>query len=167
MISVANQLAIELLYPLLSVFIIFWFINLVKNKFNYNNYGEKLVGDELDKLDKTKYKVINDLTIIVDGLTHQIDHIVVSRFGIFVIETKQYSGYIKGHEFDKQWIQNNRTYINNPILQNYGHVKSLQERLKLPENFFIPIVCVPSRAILIINSKRVIARLYNLNEIIN
>ena len=36
-----------------------------------------------------------------DESTHQVDHIVVSKYGIFVIETKQYNGYKKGNDYDK------------------------------------------------------------------
>jgi hypothetical protein len=65
--------------------------------------------------------------------TTQIDHIVVSRFGIFVIETKNYKGIIYGRERDTMWKQ----YINpnckyqfmNPLHQNYGHVMALKALL--------------------------------------
>lgn len=60
-----------------------------------------------------------------DNKTHQINHIIVSKYGIFVIETKQ---YIKGNNFDKSWLiknGNKNFYVNNPLHQNYGHVKSL------------------------------------------
>ena len=101
-----------------------------------------------------------------NNITCQIDHVVVSEFGIFVIETKQYNGYIVGNEYDKKWKQNNKFYINNPIHQNYGHVKTLQNVLKLPNDKFIPIVCIPSTAKFKINAKSYVLHIYELNKVI-
>ena len=148
------------------IFFIFAFICFINQKRITGFFGEFWVKRELKKLDKNIYKTINDTLFLVDGITHQIDHIVVSKFGIFVIETKQYNGYIKGNEYDKKWIINNKIYINNPIHQNYGHIKNLEKVLDLQENKFIPIVCIPSTAKVNVKSKGHIARIYELNKII-
>jgi hypothetical protein len=89
--------------------------------------------------------VINDLLIPAkDGKTAQIDHVVVSKYGIFVIETKNYSGWIFGNENSKNWTQviyKTKNQFYNPILQNKGHVKALQELLAdYPDVKYIPIV---------------------------
>ena len=74
----------------------------------------------------------------------QIDHVVVSIYGIFVIETKNYSGWIFGDENSQYWAQviyktKNRFY--NPILQNRGHIKALQGLLQDYSHIrYIPIV---------------------------
>ena len=148
------------------VFFIFALICFINQKRITGFFGEFWVKRELKKLDKNIYKTINDTLFLVDDTTHQIDHIVVSKFGIFVIETKQYNGYIKGNEYDKKWIINNKIYINNPIHQNYGHIKNLEKVLDLQENKFIPIVCIPSTAKVNVKSKGHIARIYELNKII-
>ncbi len=126
--------------------------------------GEFWVKRELKKL-SDEYLVINDIMIKTkDGITHQIDHVVISKYGIFVIETKQYNGYIKGNDYDKRWLIKNgkkKIYVNNPLHQNYGHVKSLEEILNLPEENFISLVCIPSRAILSVKSNNV-TRIYDL-----
>ena len=45
----------------------------------------------LSSLDENEYKVLNDVMVRTqNGKTSQIDHIVVSAYGIFVIETKNY-----------------------------------------------------------------------------
>ena len=101
-----------------------------------------------------------------DNKTHQIDHIIVSKYGIFVIETKQYNGYIKGNDYDKRWLiknGNKNFYVNNPLHQNYGHVKSLHEVLNIPEENFVSLVCIPSRAKVSVKSKNV-TRIYDLLE---
>ena len=65
--------------------------------------------------------------------TTQIDHIVISRFGIFVIETKNYKGVIYGQERDTIWTQyfntNCKYQFLNPLHQNYGHVMALKALL--------------------------------------
>ncbi len=58
--------------------------------------GEFWVRNELNKLPKSKYIILNDIMIQDDKGTHQIDHIVLSNYGIFVIEMKNYYGMIRG-----------------------------------------------------------------------
>ena len=120
-------------------------------------YGTKIIGwfgeywtkSSLDVLDKSKYIVLNDIMIDVNGKTHQIDHIVLSIYGIFVIETKQYNGYIKGSKYDKKWVRyikgKEPIYYTNPIRQNYGHVKAICELLNISEDKVFNIVCIPSK----------------------
>ncbi|MEA4826893.1 MAG: nuclease-related domain-containing protein [Clostridium sp.] len=94
--------------------------------------GETAVSGLLSSLDSEEYKVLNDIMIRKkDGKTTQIDHIIVSDYGIFVIETKNYAGWIFGKENDKYWTQvlNKRTKNKffNPIFQNKGHINALKE----------------------------------------
>ena len=123
-------------------------------------FGEHWVKEELNKLDDN-YKIVNNVMIKTsDGNTHQIDHIIVSEYGIFVIETKQYNGYICGNDYDKKWTiiaGRNKYYVNNPVHQNYGHVQSLKEILNVTEDKIISIVCISSLARLNIKSKVVVS----------
>ena len=127
-------------------------------------FGEFWVKLELKKL-KKDYKVLNNVIVrTINNFTHQIDHIVVSKYGIFVIETKQINGYIKGNDYDKNWTVKrgkNTYYINNPVYQNYGHIKALSEVLEITDDKFISIVCISSQAKVRINSNNVI-RIYKL-----
>ena len=168
MSEAVNQLVLVLFInnPLFWILIFMAVISVVFYKKIVGMAGEFWVKQELSKLDKHIYFVVNDVTIKANNSTHQIDHIVVSKYGIFVIETKQYNGYIYGNEYDKKWVQNKKYYINNPVHQNFGHVKILEKVLGLPENKFIPIVCIPSNAKINVKSKNRIARLNNLNTII-
>lgn len=71
-----------------------------------------------------------------NGCTHQIDHLIISQFGIFVVEMKNYYGLILGEEHKDKWIQylgKKKSYFLNPIHQNYGHVKALEELLNIKE----------------------------------
>lgn len=96
--------------------------------------GEKRVIAQAEKhLDEKNYTVLNNCTFqINEQLTTQIDHIVVSRFGVFVIETKNYQGWIFGNEHQKMWTQKlyQKSYqFQNPLHQNYRHIKTLQNLL--------------------------------------
>ena len=114
-------------------------------------FGEHWTKQALKKLPKNKYKILNDVFIETNGITHQIDHVVVSSYGIFSIETKQYNGFITGNKYDKNWIRHagkNKYYYTNPIRQNYGHVKALSELLNIDESKIFNVVCIPSKATL-------------------
>lgn len=69
-------------------------------------FGEIFIRFLLRFLDKEKYIVVNDVLIpTLDGRTSQIDHVIISIYGIFVIETKNYNGWIFGSEHSKNWTQ--------------------------------------------------------------
>lgn len=62
------------------------------------NAGEKAVSRKLSRLPKEEYKVLNNVMLATSKGTTQIDHIILSIYGIFVIETKNYNGWIYGGE---------------------------------------------------------------------
>lgn len=95
-------------------------------------FGEKSVALLLSRLDSEKYKVINNIMLQVGDRTTQIDHVVVSNYGIFVIETKNYKGWIFGNEFSDYWTQviyKRKEKLYNPVRQNYGHIQALKQIL--------------------------------------
>ncbi len=94
--------------------------------------GEYNIARRLKKLNKKKYKVFNDIYLKIDGESTQIDHLVVSVYGIFVIETKNYDGWIHGSEQSAYWTQSfykNKTKFRNPIKQNWAHIYFLKNIL--------------------------------------
>mgnify|MGYP001589785998 CR=1 FL=1 len=95
--------------------------------------GELAVAAHAKLYLNERYALLNDLTL-PDGQagTTQIDHILLSPYGIFVIETKNYTGWIFGSERQKAWTQKiyKKTYkFQNPLHQNYKHIKVLEEAL--------------------------------------
>lgn len=94
--------------------------------------GEWYVNKELSKLGPM-YRVFHDLYIPNgEGGTSQVDHVVTSPFGIFVIETKHYDGWIFGKETQRHWTQviyKRKEKFLNPIWQNYGHIEVLKKQL--------------------------------------
>lgn len=81
--------------------------------------GEKLVSSTLSfRLPKEQYRILNNILLKTDRGSTQIDHIIVSVYGIFVIETKNYTGWITGGEYSEKWTQTiykNKTQFYNPI----------------------------------------------------
>lgn len=127
--------------------------------------GEYNVKKVLGYLPSDKYQIINDLMINIDDKTIQIDHLVISKFGIFVIETKNFRGLIMGNEYNAQWTQilgekHHKFY--NPIHQNYGHVKALAQYFGIDETILIPIVCFSNEAELKIDCKSIVVNLDSL-----
>ncbi len=95
-------------------------------------------------LDGDVYRDLNNVTIPTSNGTTQIDHIIVSRYGIFVIETKNMEGWIFGDEKQPQWTQSlygKKFRFQNPLHQNYRHTKALEEFLGLPTSLFHSVVC--------------------------
>ena len=93
------------------------------------------------KLEKDVYHRLNNVTLpLANGGSTQIDHVIVSIYGIFVIETKNYKGWIYGREKQRQWTQafpNGSKYkFQNPLRQNYLHIKTLSDLLELEMNYF-------------------------------
>ena len=121
--------------------------------------GEFWVKTELIKLPKKDYLILNNLMLKANNTTHQIDHVVLSKYGIFVIETKNYDGLITGDKYKDKWCQHlgkNKYYFNNPIHQNYGHIKALEEVLNIDKDKFISIICMSNRAKIKVNDKNVV-----------
>ena len=88
-------------------------------------------------LDKREYRLLKNVTLPIEGGTTQIDHIIVSRFGIFVIETKNMKGWIFGNPQHKRWTQQlyrRKHQFQNPLHQNYGHVMTLKSLLGLTDH---------------------------------
>lgn len=85
-------------------------------------------------LNAREYRLIRDVTLPTADGTTQIDHVIVSEYGVFVIETKNMKGWIFGQPNQRQWTQKIFKHTNrfqNPLHQNYKHVKALQDLLGL------------------------------------
>lgn len=98
------------------------------------------------------YRIIKNVTLSDNqGGTTQIDHIIVSKFGVFVLETKNMKGWIFGSERQKQWTQKifkHSSKFQNPLHQNYKHVKAIQSLLELPSNTVFSLVVFVGDAVL-------------------
>ncbi|WP_095022061.1 nuclease-related domain-containing protein [Bacillus thuringiensis] len=92
--------------------------------------GEKLVKRILSKLYPKSYFVLHNVTVYTEyGDTTQIDHIVIAETGVFVVETKNYEGWIYGNEKSARWTQGifrKKSSFQNPFRQNYKHIKAIE-----------------------------------------
>lgn len=131
--------------------------------------GEKAVSDILAKLPNDQYKIINNLMIKTENGSTQIDHIVVSKYGIFVIETKNYKGWITGGEYSDNWTKNmygKKYQFFNPLRQNFGHVKNLSKITNMSIDKFIPIVAFSSRSELKVQTEKPLIYISQVKKII-
>ena len=108
---------------------------------NKGTYGEYLVYDQLRHKESQGTKFLFNVYIpIENGQTSEIDAIMLDKHGIFVFESKNYSGWIFGDENSKQWCQclksgkrnSRKEYFYNPIKQNEGHINVLKFYLGYP-----------------------------------
>lgn len=106
--------------------------------------GENSVTAEISRnFSDEDYRLINNLTLLLGQGTTQIDHVLVSRFGIFVIETKHVSGWIFGQPWQKQWTQvlfRQKHRFANPVKQNAVHLDALRRLLPVPHRYFFSVV---------------------------
>ena len=106
--------------------------------------GEKRVFNILSKSLPDGFIVLNDIYLpLSDGTTTQIDHIVVSQYGVFVVETKNYSGWIFANARDAEWTQviyHRKSRFQNPLRQNYRHICALAECLGISKDYFHSVV---------------------------
>lgn len=140
-----------LLDKLLEELVKYWYIipiliglAILKTAWFKGIFGEFLVNLMAKiRLNKDTYHVIKNVTLPTTNGTTQIDHIIVSVYGIFVVETKNMKGWIFGGETQKTWTQKIYKYskkFQNPLHQNYKHVKTLQTLLNLSDDQLYSVV---------------------------
>ncbi|WP_310441405.1 NERD domain-containing protein [Sulfurimonas sp.] len=134
----ANVMQIWYLIPIVLIILFF------KSPKGKGLLGEMLVNFVANvRLDKQKYHLIKNVTLPTEDGTTQIDHIVVSEFGVFVIETKNISGWIYGDEKEKSWTQKiykHTSMFQNPLHQNYKHVKTIETILEIDHSKIFSVV---------------------------
>ena len=113
--------------------------------------GEKeLFGILRHGLDPEEYEVLSDIMLPDrNDATTQVDFIVVSEYGVFVIEAKNYSGWLFAREKDKFWTQslkdNVKNTFPNPIRQNWAHICALESATGIPKSVMFPVVAFSDR----------------------
>lgn len=131
--------------------------------------GEGQVKRALESLGD-EYSTFHDMYVPDEkgGLT-QVDHVVTSPYGIFVIETKNYQGWIFGQEDKKYWMQviyKRKEKLFNPIWQNTGHCKALRNYMKNDSIPLHSIIAFSKRATLKMDTNFRAARVIYIPEVI-
>jgi hypothetical protein len=128
----------------------------IEKKQSKKNIDPKRIGDIGEyKLDVQLRQMPNDRRYLNDIMIphsrsrtgySQIDHILITRYGLFVIEMKNYSGKIKGKADEKNWWVNGKFPLYNPIQQNRTHIRALQAVLNEYRNLkFVSVVVFTKR----------------------
>ena len=130
------QTILPLLLKFWWIFVILLILSAFKLPVVKGWFGELIINlTSKISLDKKTYYLIKNITLPTENGTTQIDHIIVSKYGIFVVETKNYKGWIYGEERQPEWTQvlfKKKHKFQNPLRQNYKHIKTLQELLDIP-----------------------------------
>jgi hypothetical protein len=136
-------------------------------------YGERRVSSFLEDLPCEDYRVYNDLLIRDGNYTTQVDHIIISRYGIFVLETKNVHGKVYGSENAECWKQYlpDRGYkrhgytqehqLRNPIWQNAGHIRSLRRLVFGNDIPLYGIVVFPRETDLFVNAEQPVLKMWD------
>ena len=119
-------------------------IGIIKSPWFKGRVGECIVNFSIKwMLDKEKYHLIKNVTLPTEDGSTQIDHVIVSIYGIFVIETKNMKGWIFGNPYPEKWkqqIYKHSRLFYNPLKQNSKHVKALQALLGITDEQIFSIV---------------------------
>ena len=109
----------------------------IATRLDLGKYGEYLTYKELRAYEGSGGRFLFNLYIPKeDGETTEIDIVLITRIGIFVFESKNYSGWIFGSENQPKWTQilprgrgqgkSQKEHFYNPIMQNKSHIKHLR-----------------------------------------
>lgn len=177
---------------LLIIFVIVFFFSLSIYLAWYNSpkqkgkRGEAYIHNVLMQL-SDEYTIIDDVILPTEYGTTQIDHVVVSKYGIIAIETKNYRGEIYGDDNRKEWTQiiitnvnyrrkwwNTYTYVTknhfyNPVKQSIGHAMQIKNMMtNYPQVPITHVVVFAGSAVLKgVNSKHAVIYGYELLDFIN
>jgi len=145
----SSEVLILILLALLAFYLISKLLNFLSRFFTSRSTrigieGEKKVSKLLKKaFRKVPHHQYDNIILESGNDMTQIDHVVISVKGIYVVETKNLEGWIFGNEHNKMWTQslygNNYKFIN-PLRQNYKHIKMLEEILGLNREKFESII---------------------------
>ncbi|AFJ03715.1 Zn-finger domain-containing protein (topoisomerase type I-like) [Methylophaga frappieri] len=131
------SLILQSLWSLWYVLPFFLFAAIIQSRWFKGVLGEFIINILARwKLDKMVYHLIKNVTLPTQNGTTQIDHIIVSVYGVFVVETKNLRGWIYGSERQRMWTQKiykHTHQFQNPLHQNYKHTKTLQSLLGLDD----------------------------------
>ncbi|CAK8719200.1 MAG: Topoisomerase DNA binding C4 zinc finger [Candidatus Electronema aureum] len=119
-------------------------VKLLKSRRFKGMVGELRINRAIRRhLNRKVYHTFSNLLLPTTNGTTQIDHVVVSPYGIFVIETKNMQGMISGGRQERSWTQQIGAYVNsfqNPLHQNYKHTKTFHELLGINEKYIFSLI---------------------------
>jgi len=128
---------VSLVTGLFCLMLIAILVAVMKSPWFKGKVGESVVNlSAMRMLDKDEYHLIKNVTLPTEEGSTQIDHIIVSVYGIFVLETKNMKGWLFGTPKQRTWTQKIYKHsfkFQNPLYQNYKHVKTIEQLLGLKD----------------------------------
>lgn len=112
----------------------------------------------------SEYIALHNITLAHKDGTSQIDHIVLSEYGMFVIETKNYSGWIFGTANQKRWTQKlgRQSYrFQNPLSQNKTHINAICDAIVINPEKIVSVIAFMGDAELKTEMPRNVCRSYS------
>lgn len=132
------QTTLTLLWPLLALVVVAAVAGAVLRSPRFKGWwGERRVQRMIrEGLSPHEYVDLHNVTLPTEGGSTQIDHLIFSPYGVFVLETKNLKGWIFGTERQAEWTQkihkNHSQKFKNPLRQNYLHTQTVKQLLQLP-----------------------------------
>lgn len=126
--------------------------------------GEYRTSEQLEKAPFEKKLLFNVYIPNRSGALTELDIIMISTKGIYVVENKNYSGWIFGDENSKNWcetIKGKKYFFYNPIKQNKSHIKNLEKLIKIGEEKYQSVIVFNANA----NLKKITTESQNLHVI--
>ena len=121
------------------------------------------------RLDKKKYKILNDVVLESQRKIYKLDTVIISKYGIFVVKYVDYDGKIYGDERELSWIQlkdSKKIYFDNPSRELHSNVRVISNVLDLNEKYFIPIICFTKEANLSLDIKDKVTQIELLDDVV-
>ena len=129
-------------------------LSLEENNINFEKgrIGEAIIENNIEKNIKVYHKIIKNVILTNDIGETEVDIILITYAGIFVIESKNFKGYIFGNSSHKKWTQviskDNHNPFLNPIVQNKYHIDFMANKLNLDQSYFYSYVVFGDNATL-------------------
>ena len=95
--------------------------------------GEAVVTAEIERAMRKDDYLFTNVKISFNGKITECDNIIINNFGVFIIETKNYSGSLSGNENDDEWVESKyfeEKSVKNPIKQVKRQIYILSKLLK-------------------------------------
>ena len=137
----------------LLIFLIFHLKSKARRRriLHFGDAAEKAVADEIER-SFPRGVLLNDIYLPSGRGTTQIDHILICKWGVFVIETKSHNGRIVIGE--NEWVQHYGDKVvrfHSPVKQNEIHAKAIRSVLSEKKEF----ARIPVQGLIVFTSKRV------------